>query len=303
VAKAFELLGIGHAALRRIRVDADYRMDLETLRRTVPDDRAAGLQPFCVVATAGTVNTGACDDIAGIADFCRSEGLWLHVDGAFGALTILSPQLAPRLAGIEAADSLAFDYHKWLHVPYDAGCLLVREEAALLATFGDRASYLATDQELAGGDVWPCDLGFELSRGFRALKVWFTIQEHGTLSLGDAIERNCAQARDLAERLAKRPMLRVMAPVPLQIVCCRYEPPGMGEAAVDALNAKLVATMQRRGIAAPSTCRIDDRLCIRICITNHRTSDSDLAILVQAIDVIGFELAAAAQPEQKRAKV
>ncbi|MGD0024862.1 MAG: pyridoxal-dependent decarboxylase [Xanthobacteraceae bacterium] len=301
VTKAFELLGLGRKALRRIRVDAEFRMDLDALRQAVRDDRTAGMQPFSVVGTAGTVNTGACDDIAGLADFCRSEGLWLHIDGAFGALTILSPQLAPRLAGIEAADSLCFDFHKWLHVPYDAGCLLVRDEAALLATFAGRAPYLATDEGLAGGDIWPCDLGVELSRGFRALKVWFTIQEHGTLALGEAIERNCAQARDLAARIASRPMLRLMAPVPLQIVCCRYEPPGMDETAVDALNAKLVSTLQRRGIAAPSTCRIKDRLCIRICITNHRTSDGDLATAVQAIDTIGSELAAAAQPAQKRA--
>ncbi len=175
VTKAFELLGLGRAALRQVPVDVEFRMDLDRLRRTVRDDRSAGAKPFCVVATAGTVNTGACDDIAGLADFCRSEGLWLHVDGAFGALTVLSPQLAPCLAGIERADSLAFDYHKWLHVPYDSGCLLVRDEAALLAAFAGRDSYLATDGGLAGGDVWPCDLGIELSRGFRALKVWFTI--------------------------------------------------------------------------------------------------------------------------------
>jgi len=299
VAKAFELLGLGRAALRRIRVDADFRMDLESLRRAVTQDRTAGVQPFCVVATAGTVNTGACDDIAGLADFCRSEGLWLHVDGAFGALTILAPQLAPRLAGIERADSLAFDFHKWLHVPYDAGCLLVREEAALLTTFADRAPYLAGDAGLAGGDVWPCDLGIELSRGFRALKVWFTIQQHGTRALGEAIARNCAQARDLAAQIANRPMLRLMAPVPLQIVCCRYQPPGMTAAAVDALNASLVATMQLRGIAAPSTCRINGRLCIRVCITNHRTGAGDLTILLQAIDLIGAEVAVAARAERR----
>ena len=263
-------------------------------RRAIRDDRAGGAQPFCVIGTAGTVNTGATDDLAGLAELCRDEGLWLHVDGAFGALTILSPQLAGRLAGIESADSLAFDFHKWLHVPYDTGCLLVRDQATLLATFDDRAPYLATDEGLASGDIWPCDLGIELSRGFRALKVWFTIQEHGTLALGEAIERNCAQARDLATRIANRPPLRLMAPVPLQIVCCRYEPPGMDDAAIDALNAKLVATMQRRGIAAPSTCRIDDRLCIRVSITNHRTRESDLAILLDAIETLGSELAIAA---------
>jgi glutamate/tyrosine decarboxylase-like PLP-dependent enzyme len=301
VAKAFELLGLGRDALRRIPVDADFRMDLGHLRRTLLQDRAAGLEPFCIVATAGTVNTGACDDVGGLADLCREQGLWLHVDGAFGALTVLSPHLAPRLAGVDRADSLAFDFHKWLHVPYDAGCPLVRDEAELLATFADRAPYLASDAALAGGDVWPCDLGIELSRGFRALKVWFTIQEHGTTALGEAIARNCAQAQTLAAQIAKRPLLRLMAPVPLQIVCCRYQPPGMDDEAIDLLNAKLVATLQQRGIAAPSTCRISDRLCIRVCVTNHRTTDGDLAILVQAIELIGAELTASARMEPRRA--
>lgn len=291
LSKAFELLGLGRDALRQIAVDADYRIDLNSLHDAVQSDRASGLKPFCVIVTAGTVNSGACDDIARVADFCRDEGLWLHVDGAFGALTILCPQLAPRLAGIERAQSLAFDFHKWLHVPYDAGCLLVRDQQILRATFTDRAAYLAGDQALAGGAVWPCDLGFELSRGFRALKVWFTIQEHGTRALGDAIARNCAQAQALARQIEKRPSLQLIAPVALQIVCFRYAPPGMDDNAIDALNARIVATIQRRGIAAPSACRMDGKLCIRVCITNHRTTDSDLAILVQAVEVIGDELA------------
>jgi aromatic-L-amino-acid/L-tryptophan decarboxylase len=301
IVKAFELLGLGRDALRRVRVDDNFALDVDRLRAEVKQDRADGFQPFCCIATAGTVNTGASDDIAALADFCRSEGLWLHVDGAFGALTILCPELAPRLAGIERADSLAFDFHKWLHVPYDAGCLLVREQKTLLDTFADRAPYLASGAALAGGDIWPCDLGPELSRGFRALKVWFTLQEHGTRRLGEAIARNCRQAQTLAAKLASRPAIRVMAPVPLQIVCCRYEADGMDETAIDTLNAELVATLQRRGIAAPSTCRIGERLCIRVNITNHRTSEADLTVLVQAIDAIGAELAAATQPERRRA--
>jgi aromatic-L-amino-acid/L-tryptophan decarboxylase len=301
ITKAFELLGLGGDALRRIRTDKDFTMDLDRLAAEVKQDRADGLQPFCVIATAGTVNTGASDDIAALADFCRAEDLWLHVDGAFGALTILCADLAGRLAGIDGADSLAFDFHKWLHVPYDAGCLLARDETTLLDTFADRAPYLARDAALAGGDVWPCDLGLELSRGFRALKVWFTIQEHGTRALGDAIARNCAQAQSLAAQIANRPILRLAAPVPLQIVCCRYEPQGMDETAADALNAEIVATLQRRGIAAPSTCRIDGRVCIRVNITNHRTRDADLTLLVQAIETIGAELTALATAEPKRA--
>lgn len=302
VTKAFELLGLGRDALRRIPVAADFRLDLAALRRAIDADRGSGRQPFCVVASAGTVNTGACDDLAALADLCAGEGLWLHVDGAFGALTILCPELAGRLAGIERADSLAFDFHKWLHVPYDAGCLLVRDENNLIAAFADRAPYLSADAALAGGDVWPCDLGVELSRGFRALKVWFTIQEHGTLALAAAIARNCAQAQRLAAQIARRPMLRLMAPVALQIVCCRYQPAAMDAAAADTLNRRLVAALQQRGIAAPSACLIDGRVCIRICITNHRTSDGDLAVLLQAIDCIGAELAAALTPPRRTAR-
>ncbi len=301
IMKAFELLGLGREALRHIRIDRNFAIDLDRLRAEVKQDRADGFAPFCVIATAGTVNTGASDDIAALAEICRAEDLWLHVDGAFGALTILCPELAPRLAGIEQADSLAFDFHKWLHVPYDAGCLLVRDEQTLLDTFADRAPYLASDAALAGGDIWPCDLGLELSRGFRALKVWFTLQEHGTRALGEAIARNCLQAQRLAVKLSKRPAIRLMAPVALQIVCGRYEPQGLDETATDALNSELVATLQRRGIAAPSTCRIDERLCIRVNITNHRTSDADLTLLVEAVEAIGAELAAAAAQNPRRA--
>ena len=288
--KAFEVLGLGRQALRRIGVDDHYRMDVSALRAAVAADRAAGLQPFCVIATAGSVNTGAIDDIAAIADFCRDEGLWLHIDGAFGAVTILSETLAPRLAGIERADSIAFDFHKWLHVPYDAGCILVRDQALQEAAFGGRPHYLATAAGLAGGDPWPCDLGVELSRGFRALKVWFTLKEQGTRRLAEAMERNCAQARALADRIQTRPLLRLMAPLSLQIVCLRYQPPGLTEEAIDLLNARLVASLQERGIAAPSTCQLQGRLCIRVNITNHRSRDEDFALLVEAIEEIGREL-------------
>jgi glutamate/tyrosine decarboxylase-like PLP-dependent enzyme len=301
VSKAFELLGLGRNALRLIRTDRNFAIDPDRLRAEVQQDRADGFAPFCVIATAGTVNTGASDNIAALAEFCRAEDLWLHVDGAFGALTILCPELAPRLAGIEQADSLAFDFHKWLHVPYDAGCLLVRDAQTLLDTFADRAPYLESDAALAGGEIWPCDLGLELSRGFRALKVWFTIQEHGTHALGEAIARNCTQAQNLAAQLAKLPAMRLMAPVPLQIVCARYEPQELDATATDALNAELVATLQRRGIAAPSTCRIDGRLCIRVNITNHRTSDADLTLFVEAVEAIGAELVAAASQKPRRA--
>src|SRR5208282_5143004 len=179
----------------KIPTDDQFRMDLQALRNSIVDDRNSGLEPFCIVGTAGTVNTGAVDDLDGLANLSTAEKIWFHVDGAFGGLCVLSDALRPRLKGIERADSIAFDYHKWLHVPYDAGCVLVRDAELHRAAFGGRPDYLANIGGLSAGEPWPTDFGIDLSRGFRALKIWFLVKEHGTKRLGEAIARNCAQAR------------------------------------------------------------------------------------------------------------
>ncbi len=292
LAKAMETLGLGREALRAIPVDENYRMRLEALATAIAEDRDSGFEPFAVVATAGTVNTGAFDDISGVADLCEREKIWLHVDGAFGSLVRLAPKLAGLADGIERADSLAFDFHKWLHVPYDAGCVLARDEQMLRAAFGGRPHYLASAGGLAGGEPWPSDLGLELSRGFRALKIWWTVKEQGVERLGAAIQRNCAQAGYLAERLGRNPRVKIAAPVALNIVCCRYVAPGLDGAALDRLNGAIVVALQQRGIAAPSTTRLGGRLCIRVCITNHRSRDADFDALAEAISEIGARLAA-----------
>ena len=281
--KAFEVLGLGRDNLRKIPVDDQFRLDAAQLDAAIAADRLAGKHPFMVIATAGTVASGAFDDLNAVARICQNHRLWFHVDGAFGALAILHPELQTLVKGIEQADSIAFDMHKWLHVPYDAGCLLVRDQQRQIQTFGGRPDYLTTGQALAGGDLWPTDLGIELSRGFRALKVWFTVKEHGLTALGTAIGDNCRLARSLAQRLERIPHMRLMAPVSLNIVCCRIEPPGQSPQQADQFNADLVAQLQTAGIAAPSTCRIDGKLCIRICIVNHRTGETDLDILVEAL--------------------
>ena len=290
VTKAVELLGLGHDALRAIPVDASFAMSLAALRAAIAADRAAGRQPFCVIASAGTVNGGAFDDLDALADLCVAEGLWLHVDGAFGAMVALSPTLAHLVRGIERANSIAFDYHKWLHVPYDAGCVLVRDAALQNAAFDGRPDYLAAIGGLASGEPWPSDLGVELSRGFRALKVWWTIREHGTARLGESIARNCAQAKFLEGLLKKRVAIEIMAPVSLNIVCCRYRAPGLDSAALDDLNARIVVAIQESGAAVTSSCRIGGALCIRVCITNHRSRNEDFAILAEAIEATGAEL-------------
>ncbi len=288
IAKAMELLGLGNAALRRIPTDAQHCMDIEALYVAIQEDVAEGRQPFCVIATAGTVNCGAVDDLARIARLCHEHDLWLHVDGAFGALAVLSPELKGRVLGIEKADSLAFDFHKWMQVPYDAGCILIRDAALQRAAFSGRQAYLASAASgLAGGEPWFCDLGIELSRGFRALKVWFTMKEHGLRRLGEVVTRNCAQARYLAEQVEAHPGLELLAPAALNIVCFRFLAPELSEQALDDLNAGIVVELQERGVAAPSTTRLKGRLAIRANLTNHRTRLADLDILLEAVLAAG----------------
>jgi glutamate/tyrosine decarboxylase-like PLP-dependent enzyme len=284
VVRAVELLGLGSENLRRIPVDTNFAMQTEALAAAIAADRAAGLQPFCVIGTAGAVNTGAIDDLDRIADLCAAQRLWFHVDGAFGALCILSDALRPRLKGIERADSLGFDFHKWMHVQYDAGCVLVRDGALHQAAFTTHPAYLERlPRGLAGGDPWPCDFGPELSRSFRALKIWFTFKQHGVRRLGQLIEQNCAQALYLADRISREPQLQILAPVTLNIVCFRLLQPGLRDRELDRLNEEIVADLQESGIAAPSTSRIHNALAIRVNITNHRTRFSDMDLLVDAL--------------------
>ena len=291
VTKAFELLGLGSDALRLVAVDAAFRIDVMALDRAIAADRQAGLRPFCVVGNAGTVNTGAIDDIAALADLCTAQGLWLHIDGAFGALVALSGRLRHHVAAIERADSLAFDFHKWMHVPYDAGCVLVRDGSAHRATFAGHAPYLAVAGDgLAGGEPWFCDFGPELSRGFRALKVWATFRAFGARRLGEAIAANCALARYLARRVSAHPMLELMAPVSLAIVCLRYVASGVADGALNAINAEIVADMQNRGVAAPSLTALGGATVIRVAIFNHRTRRADVDALVDEVVATGTRL-------------
>ena len=223
IAQAMDLAGFGTDALRRIPVDRCHRIDVDALRAQVAVDRAAGLAPFLVIGSAGTVDIGAIDDLAALHALCRDENLWLHVDGAYGALGILSPEIAPRLAGIESANSIAFDFHKWGQVPYDAGFLLVRDGEQHRRTFAAPAAYLRRETRgLAAGSPWPCDYGPDMSRGFRALKTWFTLKAYGTEKLGAVIARTCALARCLEAKIAAEPKLELLAPVQLNIVCFRY---------------------------------------------------------------------------------
>ncbi len=296
--KAIEIAGLGSDALRFIPTDRRHRMDLSALQETICRDREAGLAPFLVVGTAGTASTGAIDDLAGIADLCRREKIWLHVDGAFGALAKLAPELAQRLDGMERADSLAFDFHKWGQVPYDAGLILVRDSAIHRRAFALSADYLSRAQRgLAGGSPWPCDFGPDLSRGFRALKVWFRLKVYGTDALGKAISHSCQLAQYLESRIATTPRLELLAPVELNIVCFRYrsqEP--------DRVNDQIVVALQESGIAAPSTTRIDGKVAIRAAIVNHRTTRAEIDALIDGVLSFGNAIESILVRNQFRAK-
>jgi aromatic-L-amino-acid/L-tryptophan decarboxylase len=288
--KAVELLGLGSQNYRLIPVDAHFKIDLNQLQAAIDADRAAGMQPICVIGNAGTVNTGAVDDLNALADLCRREGLWFHIDGAIGALVPLSSQHRLLMSGIERADSIAMDLHKWLHVPFEAGVALVRSEHDHRWTFSLTPEYLAhAERGLAAGALWFSDYGLQLSRGFRALKVWFSIKEHGADKFGRLIDQNIAQARYLADLVRLQPQLELMAPLELNIVCFRYNPGGMDDDALNALNQELLIRLHESGLAAPSYTTLYGKYCLRAAISNHRSRREDFDLLVQAVLRLGEE--------------
>ena len=293
IAQAMNIAGLGTDALRMVPVNARHEMDVGALQRLIVADKRAGCTPFFIAATAGTVDVGAIDDLAAIAACARREELWFHVDGAYGALGMLAPDIAPRLAGIELADSIAMDFHKWGQVPYDAGFVLVRDGAIQLDTFSSAAAYLRRDARgLAAGSPWPGDYGPDLSRGFRALKTWFTLKVHGADRLGAMISATCARARYLQRRIEAEAALELLAPVSLNIVCFRYRAED-----ADGVNADIVADLHDSGMAAPSTTTVCGRLAIRAAIVNHRTSTKEIDALVAA--TLAFGAARAGARERK----
>ncbi|THD79912.1 MAG: cytochrome D ubiquinol oxidase subunit I [Phenylobacterium sp.] len=286
VGRAMDMAGLGEGQLRLVATDDRGRIRLDVLEAAITADRGAGALPFLVVGSAGTVDIGAVDDLDALADLAAVHDLHFHVDGALGALGVLSPALAPKFKGIERADSLAFDWHKWGQTPYDAGFLLVRDGELHRRTFASEAAYLQrADRGLAADGWWPCDYGPDLSRGFKALKTWFTIKTYGAAALGEVMANTCVLARELAGRVAAEPDLELMAPVELNIVCFRFRAGTPAEA--DALNAGIVADLQEAGRVAPSLTRLDGRTAIRAAIVNHRTELRDIEALATSVLALG----------------
>jgi glutamate/tyrosine decarboxylase-like PLP-dependent enzyme len=290
--KGVEALGLGSNALCYVGVDTDFRIRMDALRDAVAADRKTGKRPICVIGNAGTVNTGAIDDLNALADFCVSENLWFHVDGAFGATAAISPALRPLLRGMERADSLAFDLHKWMYMPYDIGCVLVRFPESHRSTFAAHATYLAGHARgLSGGPMWFKEYGLELSRSARALKAWFSLKEHGLRKFQALVEQNVAQSSYLAEMVEADAHLELLAPAPLNIVCFRFKDGIEDEQTLTAINQEIVVRLQETGAATPSSTIIGGRFAIRVANVNHRSRREDFEYLVREVIRLGNEIA------------
>ena len=290
--KAAELIGIGSDNLRLVP-QAGGGMDPGALRAMVAADRAAGALPFLVVGTAGSVDLGRFDDLGGLADVAAETGLWLHVDGAFGAWTRLAaPPWRALSDGIGRADSIALDFHKWMYVGYDCGLVLIRDEGEHRAAFAARPAYLQGAQAgLAGGDPWYCDYGIDLSRGNRALRVWCALESYGPDAFGAAITANCRLAGLMQDEVRARPLMRP-GPDPVSNVCVFSARGGLDGAAQSALNAAIAQDLQERGTAVFSTTDIDGVTLLRAAITNHRSTAGDIRAAVAAVDDAAARLAA-----------
>ena len=291
VRKGIELLGLGRESLSLVPVDDDFQINLHDLRDRIRQDRAAGLLPACIIGNAGTVNTGAIDALDALADIAAAEGLWLHVDGAFGACAALSEDSRHRVAGMERADSVAFDLHKWLYVQYDCGCVLVRSDNVHRRTFSVTPAYLRSfERGLASGPNNFSEYGVQLSRSFKALRAWMALKTEGADRYGEQIEQNIRQASYLSDRVDAEPRLQRLAPTPLNIVNFRYRPDGLAAERLDDLNAEVLQQLQERGVAAPSSTQLPHGLSIRVAICNHRSRREDFDALLAAVVEIGERL-------------
>jgi len=293
VRKAIELLGFGSGAIRTIETDADYRMNVAALDEAIADDRARHITPIAVIASAGTTNTGAIDDIDALAAICRRHDAWLHVDAAYGGPAILSEQYAARLAGLAAADSVALDPHKWLFVPVEAGMVFVRDAEAMRSAFSLVPPYLRTDGSTSGvgGPVWFSEFGFQQTRGFRALKVWMTMKEFGLAGYRTAIEENIALAAYLADRVRSSADLELTAPPGLSVVCFRLcDQSSDTEEKIAAFNRAVLERLQLGGTAFLSSTELRGRFTLRACIVNYRSTRDDVDRMLGAVRAIGAEL-------------
>jgi aromatic-L-amino-acid decarboxylase len=297
--KGVEAIGVGSDQFRAVPVDGNYRIRIDQLKEMISSDRRKGYLPFCIIGNAGTVNTGAIDDLDQLADVAIVEKCWFHIDGAFGAIPKILPEWKATLQGLERADSLSFDFHKWLYMNYEVGAVLIKNAAAQRAAFSSPVNYLAQHERgLAGGPDPFSNYGMELSRGFKALKVWMLLKQNGMQQYARLVRQNIEQAQFLGSLIAGRPELELLAEVSLNIVCYRYNAgsDGLDQLAgqqrwdLNTLNKEILMRLQEEGIASPSYTMLNGKYAIRVAITNHRSTREDFNQLVLASVRIGASL-------------
>jgi aromatic-L-amino-acid decarboxylase len=304
--RAADALGIGLDQVRHIPVDG-YRMRVDALRAQIVEDRAAGRAPFAVVGTAGTTATGVIDPLDAIADVCAEEGLWFHVDAAYGGPAMLAEDLRQSFSGIERADSIAFDPHKWLYTPLAGGCVVLRDMSYLQGSFDMYASYTVQDKEATQQGVDLGQLGPNFSRSFWALKVWVSLLAHGRDAYGRRISHDAELARYLGALVEERDDLELMAPVGLSVTCFRYVPPGLPrtdpdarEAYLSLLNQRIMTRVHLDGRVFFSNAILQGRFVLRTCVVNFRTEAEDMEAVVEATVEFGAALDAELRPEELR---
>ncbi len=293
VDRSADLLGLGEAAVRKVPTDAHHRIQLDALHKCIEVDRRSGRTPLCVVGNAGTVACGATDDLGAVADLAAQEGLWFHVDGAFGAMVKLSPRHRHIVAGLERADSVAFDLHKWGYMQYELGVILFRDGGAHDATFSFAPSYLNSFRGgIAPNPTEFASKGIQLSRGFRALKAWMQLTSYGTDAIGNIIGQNIDQVAYLRDLIARDPELEQVGPSEMNVLCFRYAPEELEERACNDFNVELLVRIQESGVAVPSNASVDGKFALRVAHTNHRSRSEDFALLVETVKKIGAEMLA-----------
>lgn len=294
-AKAAEFLGLGRKHFVKVPTDHDYRISLPALAAAVREDRAAGCEPFCVIGNAGTVNTGATDPLNELADFCRDEELWFHLDGAFGALAALSGKYRHLVRGLERADSVAFDLHKWLYLPFEIACVLVRDADAHRKAFAAEGDYIKTfDRGVMRAGLPFADLGIELTRSLKALKAWMSLRACGSDRFANAITRKIDDVQALVARIQATPELELLAPAPMNIVCFRYALRDRSARDLNAVNQEILLRLQESGVGILSSTLLQGQFALRLANTNHRAIEHDLAQVLDAAVAIGRGIASSA---------
>ncbi len=276
VERALRVIGFAAAQFRKIPSDESFRLPMEALRKRIAEDRAAGLQPFCVVANAGTTNTGAVDPLPDLADLCAEEGIWLHADGAYGAAAIICERGREKLAGLDRVDSLSLDPHKWLFQPFECGCVLVRDFDQLRSAFRLMPEYMR-DVHRNTAETNPADYGVQLSRGFRALKVWLSVNTFGLAAFRDAVTRGFELAEFAERELRRRPSCEILSPAEMAIVAFRF-------GTDDAVQTRLVDQMLADGFAFLTSTTLKGVTALRLCTINPRTTEDDIVRTIDRLE-------------------